>query len=540
MRIVERLQETWWRATGRAALAEQVAAERERSAFLAESVTDLEARMLEPGWQRLAAQADQEFTREGLRQITAICRLYAIKNPLVKRGLALRQAYVWGAGVDVSARDPQVGEVITAFHDANEATLTGAQACEELEKALGTDGQVFLALFTSPRTGRVRVRSLPWDEITDVIRNPDDNAEAWYYRRDWWEERVDPVSGGVIQARRTAYYPALGYRPASRPARLSHPRFGDTEPAPVMWDAPVYHVKVGGHLHWKWGIPDAYAALDWARAYKSFLEDWATLVRALSRFAWRLTAPGSKQAQAKARLAAAPTVDPVTGDARHAGASAVLAPGMTLEAIPKTGATIDSESGRPLAAMVAAALDVPITMLLGDPGVTGARATAETLDPPTERTMDLRRGVWTAARQAVYRHVITEAGRAPDGPLDGTIDRDDDGREVVTLAGGADATVDMAWPDLDEVDLETTVKAIVAADQTTYLPPLVVARLLLEALPVRNIDKILDALTGPDGEFVPPGQTIGQAMADRFRRGEDPADVLDPDGERVPAGAGDG
>lgn len=540
MRVVERLQETWWRVTGRTVLAEQVAAERERSAFLAESVADLEARMLEPGWQRLAARTDQEFTREGLRQITAICRLYAIKNPLVKRGLALRQAYVWGSGVEVTARDPQVGELITAFHEANEATLVGAQACEELERALGTDGNVIFALFTSPRTGRVRVRSLPWDEITDVIRNPDDHADPWYYRRDWWEERVDPVSGGVIQRRRTAYYPALGYRPKVRLARLSHPRFGDTEPAPVMWDAPVYHVRVGGHLHWKWGIPDAYAALDWARAYKSFLEDWAQLVRALSRFAWRLTAPGSKQAQARARLAAAATVDPVTGEARHAGAAAVMTPGMNLEAIPKTGATIDSESGRPLAAMVAAAMDLPVTMLLGDPGVTGARATAETLDTPTERTMDLRRGVWTAARKAIYRHVICEAVRAPDGPLDGTIDRDDDGREIVTLTARADTTIDISWPDLDDLDVEKTVKAIVAADQTTYLPPLLVARLLLEALGVTDVDRILDALTGPGGEFVPPGQTVGQAMADRFRRGEDPAAALAADGERVPAGAGNG
>jgi hypothetical protein len=534
MRITERLQETWYRATGRAELAEQLGREREIRGYLEESIADLEARMLEPGYVRATAQADQEFTREGLRQITAVCRLYGLKNPLIKRGLTLRQAYVWGAGVEVAARDQDVNDVIQAFNDANEATLTGAQASEELERALGTDGNLFIALFTKPTTGRVRARTLPWDEITEVIRNPDDNSEPWYYRRDWWEERIDPVSGGVIQRRRTAYYPALGYRPAQKPAALTLPRFGDTEPAPVMWDAPVYHVKVGGHLHWKWGVPDCYAAIDWSRAYKNFLEDWAQLVRALSRFAWRLTAPGSRQAQAKTKMAAVPETDPVTGEPRHAGAAALITPGMNLEAIPKTGATIDSESGRPIAAMTATAMDVPVTMMLGDPGVTGARATAETLDTPTETTMEMRRAVWTRARKAIYRHVIAEAVRAVDGPLKGVIEVDEDGRQTVTLAGDADDTIDISWPDLDQIDVDTVVKAIVAADQTTYLPPLVVARLLLQALGVTDVDQILDDLTGKDGEFMPPSTSrrdaaVGQALVDRVRRGEDPATVLNPD-----------
>ena len=34
---------------------------------------------------------------------------------------------------------------------------------------------------------------------------------------------------------------------------------------------------------------DVYAAMPWARAYKGFLTDWARLVKALSKFAWRLT-----------------------------------------------------------------------------------------------------------------------------------------------------------------------------------------------------------------------------------------------------------
>lgn len=534
----DRLRETWFRATGRTQLAEELRAERAQSEYLAESLADLESRMYEPGWQLLTAKADQEFTREGLTQITAVTRVMAIKNPLIKRGLALRQAYVWGQGLSITARDDDVQDVISGFLDdeSNQRTFTSATAREELERALGTDGNLFFALFTSPRSGRVQVRVLPWDEITDVITNPEDASEPWFYQRDWWVNRRDPISGGIITERRIAYYPALGYRPRQRPPRIRD--VGTGQQGQIMWDAPTLHVKVNGLLHWKFGVGDAYAAIDWANAYREFLTDWARLVKSLSRFAWRLTTRGSKQAQAKTRLATAPTTDPTTGEARRVGATALLTPEMALEAIPKSGATIDSESGRPLAAMVATALDVPVTMLLGDPGTTGARATAETLDTPTERAMQQRRGVWAGVLHQVLSHVIAEAVRAPDGPLTGTITVDETGRQTVTLDGDAPATVDIAWPDLDDVDVAVIVKAIVEADATGRMPPEVTARLLLEALGVKDVDGILANLVDEQGRWIGPDgpdSAAAQAALDAFRRGQDPAAVMNGDPRQIEA-----
>ncbi|MFI6296845.1 hypothetical protein ACIBEJ_35010 [Nonomuraea sp. NPDC050790] len=533
MGIASRLQETWYRVTGRTELVEVIRAEREMRVHIQESMADLENRMYEPGWQKLTAFAEQEFSREGLQQITAVCRVYTIKSPLLRRGLSLRTGYVWGQGVQISARatgetGQDVNEVVQDFIDdpGNRRSLTGDQAHEELERAVYTDGNVFLALFTRPRSGKVQVRTLPWDEITDVVCNPEDRSEPWFYRREWWEERRGP--DGVQQIRRIAYYPALGYTPAVKPRRLNFPRYGDSGLADVVWDAPVYHVKVNSQLGWRWGIPDSYAAIDWARAYKDFLTDWATLIKALSRFAWRLTSKGSKQAQARAKLATAPATDPYSGDPQRAGATALMTPDMALEAVPKSGATIDSESGRPLAAMVAAALDVPVTMLLGDPGTTGARATAETLDTPTERSMELRRSVWGEAHRQILDYVIDQAVKAPEGPLKGKVVREDD-RELVELAQRTDRTVDISWPDIDDLDPLVLIDAIVKADQTGYVPPLTIVRLLLEALGIRDVESILELVTDEDGNFKPPegaAGMAGQAAVDAFRRGEDPARAL--------------
>jgi hypothetical protein len=182
--------------------------------------------------------------------------------------------------------------------------------------------------------------------------------------------------------------------------------------------------------------------------------------------------------------------------------------------------------------MVASALGVPVTMLLSDPGQTGARATAETLDQPTELEMQLRRELWSDAYKRILRYVLAESVRAPQGELKGTIKRDPaSGRETVTLAGDTDDTIDMVWPPLDQVTPDILIKAIAEAAQTGVLPPEVIARLLLQALGVRDVDEILDQMMDEDGNFVPPqppniGGT-GQAAADAVRAGADPTAVLD-------------
>jgi hypothetical protein len=512
-------------------LSEQLRAEQENNLLAQESIADLQLALEDLGWRRLATQSTVEFERSGLRTMTDLCRLMAIKNPLIGRGLRLRQFYVWGLGLSVNARSTgpdrenaqaqDVNVVVQAFLDdpGNRAALTGEQAREENERALGTDGNLFLTCFTDPLTGRVQVRAVPFDEIDDVIANPDDRSDPWYYRRRWMATVIDPTSGAANTREQIAYYPALGYRP-----RPSRPRVIDGHE--VHWDAPMRHVRVNGLRGWKFGLPDAYAAIDWARAYKEFLTDWARLVKGLSRFAYQTKVDGSKtkRAAAAAALEAAPTFQPRTREPDYAGATAVTGPGTFLEAVPKTGATIDSGSGRPLAMMVAAALDVPVTMLLSDPGQTGARATAKTLDRPTELMAEIRRSVWTAALRDVLTYVVTESVRAPRGPLKGSITRDAyTGLETVQLAGDTDATVDISWPDLDEADPESAMKALQVADQMDVVPPLVIARLVLQLLRVSDVDEILEDLVDEEGNFVPPAVSAGQVAVDAFRSGGDPA-----------------
>lgn len=466
--------------------------------LLEESLADAQLSLEDRSWLALATSAGEVIPEEHRRRAVRLGRIMSVADPLIRRAVTLRTAYVFGQGVQVAAEQEQdagqdLNAVIQAFLEdpSNQSTFSSAQAREELERRLETDGENFYALVTNPLTGRVQVRVIPGDEVEDVITNPDDAADPWFYKRTYTRTVVEEGYAGTRQRRetRTVFYPAVGFWPRLRPSTI--------DGKPVEWDMPVVHTTVNrpeGSLR---GIGDVFAALPWAQGYKEFLEDWARLVKALSKIAWRATSTKAGAATARTKYATLPD----TG----VGGMVVTAPDQRFEAVSKSGATIDSGSGRPLAAMVAAAMDVPVTMLLGDPGVTGARATAETLDQPLQLVIGMRRSLHTSLIVRVLDYVIDQAIKAPRGPLKGTRTVDQvTGREVMTLTGDQSRVIDVDWPSLTKDATKDLVDAIVAADDTGKLPPLEVARMLLVALGQDDIDSILEQLVDDNGDFVYP------------------------------------
>jgi hypothetical protein len=522
----------------------ELAAQRDLIWELKESIADLELAHDNAGWQRLAHDVGGDFSRGGRRRMVENCRLMAIANPLIKRGVVIRTGYVWGQGVGIVARaqgptdrNPQaqdVNAVVQRFADTNRDTLTSTPAHETLERTLETDGNVYLAGFTDPVTGHVTVRATPDAEISDIILNPEDREDPWFYLREWTAAVYEPGYGGRVR-RRTETRRVL--HPSLRAARAGGVTAGagggrvrpDVFPVggrmvPVAWDAPILHVHVNRPDGWKFGIPDVYAAVPWAGAYREFLTDWAAYTKALARYAWRATNDTrgkAQQAAAAARTQAAATGLPA--GVPPVGNLVSMGPGQGLEAISKAGAMIDSDAGRPLAGMAAAALGLPVTLLLADPGVTGARAVAETLDFPTLLEMGMRRLLWQGHLDELHAYVIEEAVRAPEGDLTGAFVSDDAGREVLVLDGDTTATIEWSWPPLVDSDPAKVVDMLVAAHDTNLLPPLVVLGPLLAAIGVEDPDEIIAGLTDEDGNFIPPMTTAGDVAVRRFRDGEDPA-----------------
>lgn len=484
---------------------------------LSESVADLSHRLEDRGWRQVGETQDA-LSREAYNIAARDGRALAVAHPLVRRGLSLRTAYVHGQGgpqvtVDSDSDvDSKAADVVTAWWTSreNQASLTGPEARARLERSLGTDGNVFLAAFTDPRAGRVTVRSIPLEQIDEIHANPDDRMQVWFYQRTY-ARKADPFA--TTETTTSVLHPDLAYAPASKPTMLNGMR--------VLWDQPIRHVKVNDLDGWQYGIGDTFSIAPWARAYRDFLSDWAKLMRSLSQFAWRATADGKRAARARQALARIPA-----GTDGGAGASMVLGTGENLEAIPKSGATIDADSGRPILAMIAAGLDIPVTMLSTDPGISGARSTAETLDEPMYLAMAARRDVWTAVYQDLAEYAIEQAVRAPSGPLTGQIVRDPWTNTDAAVVNGGTPVVHVDWPDLSTASTEQAVNAIAKADSTGKLPPATIARLLLTALGVDDIDGVMEELTTDDGQWRDPYAQLGQGLVSAFQRGEDPAQVL--------------
>ena len=485
--------------------------------ILTESVRDLSLQLEDRGWKRIGSDDENTMTREALVQAAQDGRALAVAHPLVRRGINLRTSYVHGQGgpqLSVESEDETVNEVVQQWWTAreNQNALTGPEARARLERSLSTDGNVFIASFTNPADGRVTNRTIPFEQITRIITNPEDRGQVWFYERTY-SKRAEAFS--TTEESVTVLYPDLAYAPAVRPRSIRGMQ--------VLWDQPVRHVKVNDLDGWEYGIGDTFPIAPYARGYRDFLNDWLKLMKSLSQFAWRGTAEG-KRAQ-RARQALARAQQGVPGNDGSVGATYVSAPGETLEAIPKTGATIDADSGRPLLAMIAAGLDVPVTMLSTDPGITGARSTAETLDEPMYRAMRARQDVWAAVFIDLAEYRIEQAVRA--GKLPGTVVRDPWTQTDYAELSGDRPIIHCDWPDLSTASVDDAVKAIKDADATGKIPPLVIARLLLTALGVEDIDDVLEELTDEEtGEWRDPYAQLGQGLVNAFNRGDDPAALL--------------
>lgn len=461
--------------------------------LLRETLSDLELTAEDRQWIRLN-RGLTEFDRRDLTETWAYSRLMYLRNPLVNRAVNLQCYYVWGQGIGIEARHLLVDERVQAFLDdeGNQAEFTSHQARTLKEVDLQVYGNLFLVLFTDPMSGAVRVRSVPCEQITDVIANPEDRRDVWYYRREWSQSALNAQTGAIETSAHIAYYPDMRHRPERR----QRPETIGVHP--VMWESPIYHVKVGGLADMRFGVPETYQAIEWARAYTRFLEDWATIVRAYSRFAWVMRTPG-KAGVAAAQAMFGTTVGISSSETNPppvTGSTFIGAEGYEMQPLRTAGATTHADDSRRLLLMVCAATGLPETFF-GDVSV-GTLATAKSLDRPTELKFIDRQRLWADTLNDLLQYVVDRAMAASENPL--PEDDPETGEPI-------DRHVDISFPPILEHDTEMAVRAIVSAATLEGKPaagtipdPKLLTRMLLAALGEQDIDEVMAQLYPEDGE----------------------------------------
>lgn len=496
----------------------RLAQEVDTNEMLVERLAELELALDDSGWQKLGSDSDKQFTRAALKTINKTARLYWLKNPLIKRAVYTQTAYVFGQGMEINAVDDTVSEVVDAFinDQKNQTELTSHQARMMKETELQLLGNIFFVFFVNEYDGTVRVRTIPEDEIERVITNPEDSKEPRYYLRVW---RYADSVGSMNTKEKRMLYPDYRYNPKD----VAEYVVIDGQSVPVAREQ-VYHIKVNCLSDMDFGVSELYAAIDWAKAYKEFLEDWATLVKALSKFAWRaVSKTGKKGVDAiKSRLdstiSSGDLVD--RNNPPAVGSFLITGQGTDISPINKTGTTTSVDDGRRMLLMVSAATGI-FEHYFGDPS-TGNLATAQSMERPMELMFKDRQTLWADVYIDILQYVIDQSIMAPSGRINGSTRYNIYGEREVVIGDNEDGepidrTVEITFPDILEKDIASKVEAIVNAATLAGNQPAgtfdmpTVTRMLATALGIHDIEPMISRLF-PDGEDVPAAPDSGGAQ----------------------------
>lgn len=82
----------------------ELRARQESELLLKATMTDLVLTLEDKGWTDISSSVQRDLSPEARKDRTSLCRTMAIANPLFKRGMQIRIAYIWGQRVQVRAR----------------------------------------------------------------------------------------------------------------------------------------------------------------------------------------------------------------------------------------------------------------------------------------------------------------------------------------------------------------------------------------------------------------------------------------------------
>jgi len=322
------------------------------------------------GWTSINQLQERGVTLPELKLIAANARKQTNQNAILKRGASLRASYVFGRGFKMSSNNqPLAPRYMDIINDAiNQQVLFSESACKKNEKILFTSGNFFARYDkTTRRWGRV-----PIEQITGWVVDSTDPEILTYILHEY-DKVISMNPDGTHQTEHVKVWYPLDY--TETPVR-------SINDVAVNKNIVIVDHRENDDTGSLWGLPDCLPALPWAWAYSEYLKDGSKMLKALSGIAWQVKSKSTKGANsASAKLL----------NNRQVAATAVTGSDVELSAMPRNNA-VDLETGRPLAAMSATAMEVSVDALLSGTGSTAAGS--QVLDQSTLNAAYGRQGNW--------------------------------------------------------------------------------------------------------------------------------------------------
>jgi hypothetical protein len=234
------------------------------------------------------AEASQAFREQVVRE----SRSLFLTDPVVSFSVDLWTDYAVGSPPNLTTEDEAAQEIWDEFFtsDRNAPVLSDRELHRLSEDQL-VDGEIFFAVFASTVDGLATLRTIPTDQVAEILYDPEDSRVALFYRRDYTTSEND---------RKSLYYPdwhatdeqlsrAVLPVGAERADRVRAELQGSAGTDVVVLHAA--YRKIGGR-----GWPLVTSSLDWGRVYKGFLQDRAAVAKAAATWVEKIKAKGGQRA----------------------------------------------------------------------------------------------------------------------------------------------------------------------------------------------------------------------------------------------------
>jgi hypothetical protein len=329
------------------------------------------------GWTELLGGnglEDDGPSLEQLRNASEQLRELAAVNAHLKRGHLLRSNYVFDGGIHYEGvkggRGAGNKSVQANIDDpTNQREFFGKTAQKKRMKARYTDGHVVWIGNDATKT----LKMIPFERITGTLSNPEDSTEVWAVRvmRQVNQNNAKPI----IEARWIFLDEFIDKR-VSKVGRavptLPWTDNGETKAEKIDYENRIFLEVANPTVGWKWGTPDALAAMGWIRLYREFLISGKKMSDAMAMI-W---------AQYKNSAAASQNASVEVGSKKQNAGGTAFGNG-DWNVLSTAGKSYDFDAGRPLLAAAATALEISVVALASDPGAAGSSyGSAQTLDLP--------------------------------------------------------------------------------------------------------------------------------------------------------------
>lgn len=362
------------------------------------SLVDDLLRIEDEGWASLTGAIPQE--QKGLtladldKLVPHIERQTKVLGDLLGRGLRLKNNHVFGRGFVFERGDgdvkipPRIQAVID--DPENKAEVFSPTAMKLLNRIFFTSGNLIARY--DKKDKKVSVLSIDRD-VENFISYDRDQSKLKYILHKWTTR--DDLTGRGKETTHREWVPVSTY--AATTARFPDTIKVGNEDVAVAKDSVVVIQRVNRDNGDVWGVPDAFAAVAPATVYADYLKSGAKLQHALAAISFVVKA----KTQAAAKAAGAKLQNGRVGQA------AITGPETEVSSLPRAG-SIDLYEGRPLAARVAAALDVSTTGITADPGTGGSYASENALSAPEQMS--------ALSRQEDFSNFFSELFRVIGAP----------------------------------------------------------------------------------------------------------------------------